>query len=213
MRRLEACKDILKWETIPAITLNLESILAGEFSENEFRKQFTASERAAIGEAIEKELGNRKGANQHTRNCADPQGETVDIAARKAGFTSRETFERAKTVVERGAPEVIRAMDAGEVSISAAATPDSGICREGRSDEAESRGGDAQSGDSATAHYDQGGDGGNEHRAAQPVGLAFGRRARRDGRGEGPSDRLCASARARTAEAIATSARIPETPR
>ena len=127
MRRLEACKDILKWKTIPAITLDLDSILAGEFAENEFRKQFTASERAAIGAAIEAELGNRKGANLPNVNppvaaiAATDKGKTVDLAARRAGFQSAETFERAKTVTERGAPEVIRAMDSGDISISAAA--------------------------------------------------------------------------------------------
>src|SRR5215468_2818907 len=47
-RRLWACKDILKWKTIPAVVFNLESILAGEYAENEFRKQFTPSERAAL---------------------------------------------------------------------------------------------------------------------------------------------------------------------
>ena len=124
MRRLEACKDILGWTTIPAVTLNLESILAGEFAENEFRKQFTASERVAIGAAIEQELRKkeRRGNPQFSAIAEDRElGNTVDLAARRAGFTSAETFERAKTVIERGAPEVIAAMDAGELSISAAA--------------------------------------------------------------------------------------------
>lgn len=120
-RRLEACKDILKWETIPCVVLQLDSILTGEYAENEFRKAFTPSEREAIGRAIEAELGNRRGVNQHTRNCGEPRGESVDIAAQRAGFKSAETYERAKTVVERGAPEVIKAMDSGEVSIAAAA--------------------------------------------------------------------------------------------
>ena len=75
-------------ETIPAITLNLESIVAGEFAENEFRKQFTASERVAIGEAIEKELGNRHGQRTDLAAIAAKLdcGETVDLAARRAGF-------------------------------------------------------------------------------------------------------------------------------
>lgn len=120
-RRLEACGDLLGWKRIPCVVLKLESVLAGEYAENEFRKQFTPSERAAIGRAIEAELGNRKGANQHTRNCGDPRGETVDLAAKRAGFRSAETFERAKSVTERGAPALVAAMDRGDVSISAAA--------------------------------------------------------------------------------------------
>ena len=35
-------------------------VLGKTHAENELRKQFTKSERAAIGEAIEKELGKRK---------------------------------------------------------------------------------------------------------------------------------------------------------
>jgi len=45
----------------------------------------------AIGEAIEAELGNRVGVNQHTEgkeNFPDPapQGQTRDLAAKAAGF-------------------------------------------------------------------------------------------------------------------------------
>jgi len=124
-RRLRAVSYILEWKTIPCRIVNLASLLAGEFSENEFRKQFTASERVAIGAAIEAELGNRQsqGRPKVSANAETyPKGNTVDIAAKKAGFASAESFERAKTVIERGAPEVIAAMDAGDLSISAAAT-------------------------------------------------------------------------------------------
>ena len=100
----------------------MESILAGEHAENEFRKSLTPSERAAIGKAIEEELGKRQG--QRTDKPANagklPKGESIDIAAKKAGFKSAETFERAKTVVDRGAPELQQAMDQGKVSVAAA---------------------------------------------------------------------------------------------
>lgn len=62
-RRLRACQS-LGWESIPARTVHLDSILKGELAENEFRKDFTPSERVAIGEAIERELGNRLGINK-----------------------------------------------------------------------------------------------------------------------------------------------------
>ncbi len=103
--------------------MKLKSILAGEYAENEFRKQFTPSERAAIGKAIEAELGNRKGKRTDV-GSNDPKsekGRTADIAARKAGFTDRQTFERAKAVAESGTPELVKAMDTGKISISAAA--------------------------------------------------------------------------------------------
>ena len=45
-----------------AVILDLESLLAGEYAENEFRKEFAASERIAIGAALEAEdLQKRQG--------------------------------------------------------------------------------------------------------------------------------------------------------
>ena len=125
-RRMLACGEILKWETIPCITLNLDSLLAGQYAENEFRKQFTISERVAIGKAVEAELGNRRGANlpnspKHSIAANADTGKTVDIAAKRASFKSAETFERAKAVIDNGSPELIAAMDSDELSINASA--------------------------------------------------------------------------------------------
>jgi ParB family chromosome partitioning protein len=120
-RRLEACEE-LGWKQIPCVVVKLESVIAGEWAENEMRKQFTPSERAAIGKAIEESrpqpMGRPKvGAIAPTSET----GKTVDLAAKRAGFNSRESYERAKTVVDRGAPELIAAMDKGEIRIDAAA--------------------------------------------------------------------------------------------
>ena len=105
--------------------LKLKSLLAGEYAENEFRKQFTPSEREAIARAIEADLLKEERRGRPEKNPAiagnKQKGESIDIAAKSVGF-SAETYERAKTVVARGAPEVIRAMDSGEVSVAAAAT-------------------------------------------------------------------------------------------
>lgn len=125
-RRLEAC-DALGWRRIPCVIVKLKSVIAGEYAENEFRKQFTPSERAAIGKAVEAELGNRAGGDRKSTSAIaeldrrTDKGNTVDLAARRAGFKSAESFQRAKTVVERGAPELIAAMDKGEIKIDAAA--------------------------------------------------------------------------------------------
>jgi hypothetical protein len=54
-RRLLAVRDILKKRTILARIVNVCSILAGEYHENEVRKDFTPSERVAIARAIEGE--------------------------------------------------------------------------------------------------------------------------------------------------------------
>lgn len=123
-RRLRACLS-LGWEKIPARTVHLDSILKGELAENEFRKDFTHSERVAIGEAIEAELQGRHGNNQHTKeeveNFPPPaEGKTRDLAAKAAGFGNGKTYEQAKRVTNEAAPELVQAMDEGRASVSAA---------------------------------------------------------------------------------------------
>ena len=60
-RRIRAVRDILKRKTILARIVDVSSILAGEYHENEVRKDFTPSERVAIARAIERQVGNRQG--------------------------------------------------------------------------------------------------------------------------------------------------------
>lgn len=48
-------------------------------------EQITHSERVAIGEAIEQELGDRNG-KRPTENFPEVRGETRDLAAKAAGF-------------------------------------------------------------------------------------------------------------------------------
>jgi len=105
--------------------VHVRSITAGEYAENEIRKDFTPSERVAIGKALETELGDRQGKRtdmELPQNIAEvePGLETREIAAKKAGFGNRTTYEQAKLVVNEGTPELVEAMDAGDVSISAA---------------------------------------------------------------------------------------------
>ena len=166
-RRLKAFQDVLRRETIPARVVHVRSITAGEYAENEIRKDFTSSERVAIGKALEAELGDRQGQRtdiELRRNCdevapdlekgdfaatelrgnfpevpasagqghrteielpenipeVEPGVETREFAARKAGFGNYKTYEQAKKVVDQGAPELVAAMDAGEISINAA---------------------------------------------------------------------------------------------
>lgn len=137
-RRLRAVRDILKQPAIAARIVRVSSIVAGEYAENEIRKDFTASERVAIGKTIEAEIGSRRGQRTDLElpeyipeveqaalrpNLAEvePGTETREVAARKAGFGNAKTYEQAKRVVDKGAPELVAAMDSGEVSISAAA--------------------------------------------------------------------------------------------
>lgn len=125
-RRLLAMRDILGWKTIPVIVLEVSSIVEGEYAENEIRKDFTASERVAIGKAIEAEIGNRRGQRTDLEPVEDlpqvpPGTKTREIAAEKAGFGNPRTYQQAKKVTEAGTPELVAAMDAGEISIDAAA--------------------------------------------------------------------------------------------
>lgn len=132
MRRLLACRDVLQWTHISCRVVNVSSMLAGEVAENEVRKSFTLSERDSIRRAIEEEIGNRQGERtdkidgeaQLVGNCPQvpPAGEkTRDFSARKAGFKSTDEARRVRTVVNNGAPELVEAMDKGEISESAAA--------------------------------------------------------------------------------------------
>jgi len=125
-RRLRAVRDVLKQDTIAARIVRVSSILAGEYAENEIRKDFTPSERVAIGKTIEAEIGSRQGLRTDqglVGNCAQvgSRVKTREIAAAKAGFDSPRTYERAKKVVEKAVAEVLAQMDAGDLSISAAA--------------------------------------------------------------------------------------------
>ncbi len=120
-RRIRAVRDILKKKTILARIVDVSSILAGEYHENEIRKDFTPSERVEIAKAIERQIGNRRG--QRVQNFAQvgPGQKTRDAAAEGAGFRNHETYRQAAKVVENGTARLIQAMDGGRVSISAAA--------------------------------------------------------------------------------------------
>jgi ParB family chromosome partitioning protein len=96
---------------------------APEHAENEFRKAFTASERAAISKALEREdLKKHQGKKlpQNIGEVSRHERETSSKIAKAAGFRNPETMRQAQTVAERGTPELQAAMDRGEVSISAA---------------------------------------------------------------------------------------------
>lgn len=125
-RRLIACRDLLGWTMIPARIVDVPSIVDGEYAENEIRKDFTPSERVAIAEAVKATIGERRGnpelkPNVHDGAQLEPGRKTRDIVAAKAGFGSHKSYESAKRVVDKGIPELVEAMDKGEVSISKAA--------------------------------------------------------------------------------------------
>lgn len=139
-RRLRACRDILGWTKIDCRVVNVTSLVEGEQTENDLRKDFTPSERVAIGQAVADELSRRRGGdrgNQFTGGKPDDgpacQGDTRDIVAERVGFGSGKQYERASNVVALGTPKLVEAMDRGEVSISAAASFSSGSSSGSRS--------------------------------------------------------------------------------
>ena len=109
--------------------------MLAEHAENEIRKDFTVSERVEIGKAVEAELGKRQGQRTDLVNEGQesllgelsvnlpevPKGKTTELAAEKAGFGSDKTYRDAKTVVEKATPELVAAVDRGDVAISTAA--------------------------------------------------------------------------------------------
>ena len=134
-RRLTAC-FALGWAEIDARVVDLSSIVEGEFAENELRKQFTPSERLSIAEAVQREIGKRQGERTDivrldskrserqlvaNRPQVPPSTKTRDTVAQIAGFRNAKQMERTAKVVGDGAPELVAALDSGEVAYSRAA--------------------------------------------------------------------------------------------
>ena len=128
-RRLLACQQLGR-ETIEASLIDIQALTVAEHAENEIRKDFTPSERVAIGLAVEAELkaqGERRGRPKTAGedipvNSPELTGqETREVAAQKAGFGSEFTYRQAKTVVQNASPELVEAMDNGSIAISTAA--------------------------------------------------------------------------------------------
>ena len=127
-RRLHACQ-MLGHEEIEARVVDVPTILDGEYAENEIRKDFTVSERVAIGKAIEDGIGELRGGLREKgvkpQNFAGREDkvsgkETRSIACGVAGFRNHETYRQAKIVVAKGAPDLVEKVDSGKVSVNAA---------------------------------------------------------------------------------------------
>ena len=119
-RRLLAYRDILGKKAIPARVVNISSIARGEFHENCDRKDFTPSELVAIVETLRGYThgGDRK--SDRIRN-SDDERMTVKDATGLVGL-KKDSYFRAKSVVDKGVPELVEAMDSERLSLSAAAT-------------------------------------------------------------------------------------------
>ena len=119
-RRLRVYRDLMELETIPVRIVDVESVLNGQFAENLMRKEYTVSERVAIVDALRsyKHGGDRR--SKQVRN-SDVETLTVDQLAKRVGLGGKDRYADAKMVVGKGIPELVEAMDKGEIAVSAAA--------------------------------------------------------------------------------------------
>jgi ParB family chromosome partitioning protein len=132
-RRLKAV-TLLGWKVVLAkiqTATDREEQLLCEIAENEQRKEFTPSERVAYGlelEQIERLKAKERQATSTGGNVPQlrdrghkaEHGRATDIVAKRVGFGSGKTYERAKAVVESGKQDLIEAMDKGEIGIKGA---------------------------------------------------------------------------------------------
>lgn len=111
-QKLEMPHSEVKLEELVKHNKAPEDPVAFVWSKNAVRRQLTTSQRAM---AATKLTDTGLGANQHTKGKT-----TIQRAADLAGVGER-TVQRAKTVVDKGVPEVVEAVEAGELAVKTAA--------------------------------------------------------------------------------------------
>jgi len=114
-RRIAACQSLGLLD-IEATVLDLADIVQGEFAENEYRKDFTWSERVEISKTLEPlekdEARKRKATNNTERVNFTPSetGNALDKLAAAVG-TSRPTLLKAREIYDSGDEALIEKMD------------------------------------------------------------------------------------------------------
>lgn len=131
-RRLCACKKLGHAE-IEVKIMSLDSKI--EVDENNMRKEFTVSERVEAARILEErektKARERQGARTDlaptsAKNITDVIPEkrepvrALDVVAQKTGFGTGRTYEKAKTVIEKADPELVKRLDEGKISIHSA---------------------------------------------------------------------------------------------
>ncbi|MEA3272774.1 MAG: ParB/RepB/Spo0J family partition protein [Patescibacteria group bacterium] len=121
-RRIKAY-EFLGRDEIPTRQIDIKNLLLGEYAENIMRENFTLDEKVAIGEAVEKEMGNRQGQRTDTTLVEIlPQVEkgekTRQVAAERAGFGNETTYRQAKVIAAKASPEVLDKIDSGKSTIN-----------------------------------------------------------------------------------------------
>lgn len=133
LRRLEAVQLLDQNEIAATVLSPLEAdeALMLEYAENEQRKSFTATERLAYAKrlkVIEKEKANQRKLGKLRRGNESPDtadwpgretGESRDIVAKKAGFSSQQQMRRVEKLAEKR-PDLLEKVDSGELTIGGA---------------------------------------------------------------------------------------------
>lgn len=126
---------VSRYDLAPYARLKTQSLKV-EVSE---KTSLTISERAAVGIDLEKQWGKRQGSRSDLtfkaqssrpketkasdalrRNRTQVKGKTSALVAKEAGFASRDSYMRAKKVVQKGIFQLVQAMDKRLISISMA---------------------------------------------------------------------------------------------
>ena len=111
-------------KTVPAWHFSLSDLLAKKYESAVLVQTFLICERAAIGIATKKYLGNRQGPRFHKpirRNFDEIKGRTDELIAALLGFGCKDSYRYAEKIQLLGSSELVKAVDEGKLRTSAAA--------------------------------------------------------------------------------------------
>ncbi|WP_218813327.1 Cro/CI family transcriptional regulator [Rickettsiella endosymbiont of Dermanyssus gallinae] len=108
-------KTVLSWR------ISLSALLEKKYEPSVLVQTFLSSERAAIGIALKRYIGERRGRNNVGKLPTIKGVKTRDITAKILGFSCERTFRRIQKILQHGCSELIEQIDHKKISISKAA--------------------------------------------------------------------------------------------
>ncbi|MES2998955.1 MAG: hypothetical protein V4700_06525 [Pseudomonadota bacterium] len=110
--------------TVPAWRISLPDLLARKYDLTVLVQTFLICERAAIGIAAKKFLGNRQGprvCKQFRRNFDEIKGRTDELIASLLKFGCKDSYRQTEKIQLFGSPELIQSVNEGTLRTSTAA--------------------------------------------------------------------------------------------
>lgn len=110
-------------KTVPAWRFSLVNLLAGQYRSEELAFMLLLCERAALGIALKKYIGNRQGKRsdlKHCRNFSTVKGRTDELLASLLGFSSKDSYRQAETIQLFGSSELIQRVNDKKIALSTA---------------------------------------------------------------------------------------------